>query len=95
VEPLALPDPQRLPDLAEIARSPAVSLFVERAQAHLPGFALTAMNARGGQGLRAPRWPAAGDRVGRGGLTLMPPQALASRLGRLSPSSTLATPPLS
>lgn len=45
LEILALPGPQRLPDLAEIARSPAVSLFVERAQAQMPGFALTAPNA--------------------------------------------------
>ncbi len=53
LEILALPGPQRLPDLAEIARSPAVSLFVERAQAQMPGFALTAPNARAVAEIRA------------------------------------------
>jgi hypothetical protein len=45
VAPLPLPDPGRLPPLADLARIPAVALFVERAQAANAGFALTADNA--------------------------------------------------
>ena len=41
VAPLAVPDPARLPPAEELARSPAVALFVERAGAVVPGFALT------------------------------------------------------
>src|SRR5687768_824149 len=43
--PLALPDPQHLPPLEELARVPSVALFVERARAAQPGFALTAADA--------------------------------------------------
>jgi non-specific serine/threonine protein kinase len=45
VPPLALPDPVRLPPLPELAAGEAVALFVERAAAVRPGFALTAENA--------------------------------------------------
>ena len=45
VPPLATPDPDALPDLAAIAASPAVRLFVTRARAVLPSFQLTADNA--------------------------------------------------
>ncbi|MCC6313739.1 MAG: tetratricopeptide repeat protein, partial [Thermomicrobiales bacterium] len=45
VGPLALPDPRRLPPLAALAEIPAVTLFLERAHAARPGFALTAGNA--------------------------------------------------
>ena len=45
VAPLAVPDPRALPPTQELARSPAVALFVERAGAVVPGFALTADNA--------------------------------------------------
>ena len=45
VAPLAVPDPGKLPPLEELARSPAVVLFVERAAAIIPGFALTPDNA--------------------------------------------------
>src|SRR5438552_1571411 len=45
VPPLAVPDPGRLPPLAELARVPAVELFVARAGAARPDFALAEFNA--------------------------------------------------
>jgi predicted ATPase len=44
VPPLALPDRQRLPPLAQVGQYEAVRLFVERAEAVKPGFALTPEN---------------------------------------------------
>jgi len=46
VLPLALPDPEHLPDLETLARVPAVALFVERVREVQPDFALTADNAQ-------------------------------------------------
>jgi non-specific serine/threonine protein kinase len=46
VSPLALPAPDALADRGLIAQSPAVALFVERARARTPDFALTEENAR-------------------------------------------------
>jgi predicted ATPase/DNA-binding NarL/FixJ family response regulator len=46
VSPLALPDPDHLPTLQELARVPAVALFLERARALDPEFALSEENAR-------------------------------------------------
>jgi non-specific serine/threonine protein kinase len=46
VPPLRLPDPESLPELADLARIPSVALFVNRAQEVRPGFGLTAENAR-------------------------------------------------
>ena len=46
VAPLALPAPDSLADPRLIAQSPAVTLFVERARARQPDFALTDANAR-------------------------------------------------
>lgn len=46
VPPLALPDPDRLPPLEELARVPAVALFLERARAINPELALGEGNAR-------------------------------------------------
>lgn len=46
VEPLALADPQRLPELDQLAAVAAIQLFVERAQAARAGFALSAENAQ-------------------------------------------------
>lgn len=45
VPPLSLPDPKRLPPLAELAQSPAVALFLDRAQAVRPDVELTNDNA--------------------------------------------------
>jgi non-specific serine/threonine protein kinase len=45
VPPMSLPDPAHLPPLPELAAAEAVALFVERAGAVRPGFALTAENA--------------------------------------------------
>ena len=46
VPPLALPDPEHVPTLANLARVEAVDLFVRRARAVDPGFALSEANAR-------------------------------------------------
>ncbi len=45
LQPLALPDPMHLPDLESLARVPSVALFLERARAVNPAFALTTDNA--------------------------------------------------
>ena len=44
--PLSLPDPERLPAVAQIEQYDAVALFVQRARAVQPEFALTDANAR-------------------------------------------------
>jgi predicted ATPase len=45
LQPLALPDLAQVPDLAHLTANPAVALFVERARAANPAFALTPENA--------------------------------------------------
>ncbi len=45
VPPLALPDPARLPPLAQLTEVGAVALFLARVTARLPTFALTEANA--------------------------------------------------
>jgi predicted ATPase/DNA-binding CsgD family transcriptional regulator len=45
VPPLALPDAETAPTVEEVGAAPAVQLFVARAQAARPDFALTAANA--------------------------------------------------
>jgi non-specific serine/threonine protein kinase len=45
VSPLAIPDPQCLPPLADLARVAAISLFIERAQASAPNFTFTSEHA--------------------------------------------------
>ena len=45
VLPLALPDPNRFPEVETLLEYPAVALFVERAQAVKPDFSLTQDNA--------------------------------------------------
>ena len=46
VPPLALPNPDCMPSLRQLARLPAVTLFIERAQAVKRDFSLTEENAR-------------------------------------------------
>lgn len=46
VEPLSLPDMQRLPAVRELQQVPAVTLFMQRAQAAKPSVTLTPENAR-------------------------------------------------
>lgn len=46
VPPLALPNPVHLPPLAALEANPAVALFIARARAAHPGFAVTNDNAR-------------------------------------------------
>ena len=46
VPPLALPDPKQLPDLATLAQTEAMALFLQRTQAVKPDFQLTNANAR-------------------------------------------------
>ena len=45
VSPLALPDPARMPEAEEVARTPAAGLFIERAEEASPAFELTQANA--------------------------------------------------
>jgi len=45
VPPMALPDPKHLPDLEALERYESVALFLQRARAVRPDFALTAENA--------------------------------------------------
>ena len=45
VPPLGLPDPQHLPDVEALSQFASVALFVERAMAVRPGFAVDASNA--------------------------------------------------
>jgi predicted ATPase/class 3 adenylate cyclase/DNA-binding CsgD family transcriptional regulator len=46
VPPLAVPDPEHLPDLATLSQQAAVALFLQQAQAVRPDFQLTETNAR-------------------------------------------------
>ncbi len=81
VQPLALPDPTSLHpgDLPE--RSPAVALFVQRARAVKPDFALTASNARAVAEIcrRLDGLPLALE-LAAARIKVLPPQALLARL---------------
>jgi predicted ATPase len=83
VPPLAPPDPRRLSGIDQVARSPAVALFVERARAAKPSFRLTADNARSVAELcvKLDGLPLALE-LAAAQLRLLTPEALLSRLNR-------------
>jgi hypothetical protein len=68
VPPLALPDPQHLPRLEELSQIPSLALFLQRAQAIDPDFALTEDNAgrwpSSAYTSTACRWPLSWRRLG-------------------------------
>jgi predicted ATPase/class 3 adenylate cyclase len=83
VPPLALPDPRSLPALEALSQYEAVALFVERARAVAPGFAVTGENAPAVAELcvRLDGLPLAIE-LAAARVKLLPPQALLARLGR-------------
>ena len=81
VPPLALPNPKRLPSVAQLAQYDAIRLFIDRAMSVSTGFALTEANAHAIAGIcaRLDGLPLAIElaaaRVG-----ILPPQAILKRL---------------
>jgi predicted ATPase/transcriptional regulator with XRE-family HTH domain len=86
VPPLALPDPDRLPPVGELAGVAAVRLFVARARDVQPGFALTAVNAPAVAEVcrRLDGLPLALE-LAAARVTVLPPAALLARLDRRLP----------
>jgi predicted ATPase/class 3 adenylate cyclase len=82
VPPLALPDPASLPALESLSRYEAVALFLERARAVAPSFAVTDENAPAVAELcvRLDGLPLAIE-LAAARVKLLPPQALLARLG--------------
>jgi predicted ATPase len=89
VAPLAVPAFDRLVTLDEATRSPAVRLFVERAQAASPAFALTAANASPVAAIcgRLDGLPLALE-LAAPRIKLLPPNALLGRLHHTLPLLT-------
>ncbi|MGZ6392251.1 MAG: ATP-binding protein, partial [Ktedonobacterales bacterium] len=87
--PLALPDPERLPDLEILAHVPAVALFVDRVREVQPDFALTADNARAIAEIcrRLDGLPLAIE-LAAARSTMLPPEALLARLEHRLPLLT-------
>jgi predicted ATPase/class 3 adenylate cyclase/DNA-binding CsgD family transcriptional regulator len=86
IPPLALPDPNHLPDLATLSHQTAVALFLQQAQAVRPDFQLTDTNARAIAELcgRLDGLPLAIE-LAAARMKLFSPRALLARLGsRLS-----------
>jgi predicted ATPase len=86
LQPLALPDPAQVPDLAQLSETPAVALFVERAREASPAFALTAENAATIAKLcqRLDGLPLALE-LAAARLSLLTPEALLARLSHRLP----------
>jgi predicted ATPase len=87
VPPFALPDPGSLPDLASLARYEAIGLFIERAAAVKPDFALTPLNAPSVAeiAIRLDGLPLAIE-LAASRIKILSPQAIVERLG---PGSTV------
>jgi predicted ATPase len=87
VPPFALPDPGSLPDVASLARYEAIGLFVERAAAVKPDFALTPLNASfvAEIAIRLDGLPLAIE-LAASRIKILSPQAIVERLG---PGSTV------
>jgi predicted ATPase/class 3 adenylate cyclase/DNA-binding CsgD family transcriptional regulator len=83
VPPLALPHPDHLPELAALAQSEAVALFLERARATRPDFQLAPANARAITEIctRLDGLPLAIE-LAAARIKLLSPQALLARLGQ-------------
>jgi predicted ATPase len=86
VQPLALPDPAQVPEMAHLSATPSVALFVERAREANPAFALTAENAGTIAELcqRLDGLPLALE-LAAARLTLLTPSALLQRLSHRLP----------
>jgi predicted ATPase/class 3 adenylate cyclase/DNA-binding CsgD family transcriptional regulator len=92
VPPLAVPDPEHLPDLATLSQQAAVALFLQQAQAVKPDFQLTQANARAIAELcaRLDGLPLAIE-LAAARMKLFSPRALLARLGsRLSVLTSVA-----
>jgi predicted ATPase len=89
LQPLALPDPRHLPDLDTLARVPSVALFLERARAVNPDFALTAENAQAIAEIcqRLDGLPLALE-LAAARINVLPPRLLLTRLGHRLPVLT-------
>ena len=89
VDPLAVPDPTQLPSLERLEALDAVRLFIARARALRPDFALTADNAAAVVGIcaRLDGLPLAIE-LAAARIKVLPPQALLERLERRLPLLT-------
>lgn len=89
VPPLATPPLDHVPTLLEVAAAPAARLFVERARAHTPGFALTDANAAAVAAIchRLDGLPLALE-LAAAWIRLLPPAPLLARLDRALPLLT-------
>jgi predicted ATPase/class 3 adenylate cyclase/DNA-binding CsgD family transcriptional regulator len=83
VSPLAIPDPDHLPDLATLSHQAAVALFLQQAQAVRPNFQLAETNARAIVELcaRLDGLPLAIE-LAAARMKLFSPRALLARLGQ-------------
>jgi len=89
VPPLLLPSTTPLLELAQIARIPAIALFVERAEASQPEFSLTAQNVAAVDAIcrRLDGLPLAIE-LAAARVKVLPPQALLARLEHRLPLLT-------